>query len=92
MNRILYFTAAWCGPCRKFGPVLTREAHARGLHVQRVDLDDDPAGLALAYEVQSVPTVLVVRDTPSRDVEIVARFGAVGVTALADHLDAVCGR
>ncbi|MFI7069524.1 thioredoxin family protein [Micromonospora sediminicola] len=86
MTRILYFTAEWCGPCRKFGPVLAAQASARCLDVERVDIDADP-GLAQAHNVMSVPTVVVVTDG-----EAVDRFGAIAPTALRDRLEAACGR
>lgn len=87
MIRILYFTAAWCGPCRSFGPMLTREAEARGLKVERVDFDDSAAyGLAIQHAVTSVPTVIVRRDGQTVD-----RFGVLSAPALRDRLDALAG-
>lgn len=85
MIRILYFTAAWCGPCRSFGPLLYRVADAQLLAVERVDIDANP-GLAQAHGVMSVPTVVVVRDG-----ETVDRFGALPPLALRDRLDALAG-
>ncbi|MGC5319337.1 thioredoxin family protein [Micromonospora arida] len=85
MIRVLYFTAAWCGPCRSFGPMLTREAEARGLKVERIDLDEvDGRAIALAHDVQSVPTVVVLRRGALAD-----RFGALPASAVRDRLDAV---
>ncbi|RLK22668.1 thioredoxin 1 [Micromonospora sp. M71_S20] len=88
MTRILYFTAPWCVPCRKFGPMLDVQARARDLPVQRLDIDEDAAGrVALALDVQSVPTVIV-----ESDGEVVDRFGALSPIALRDRLEAACGR
>lgn len=86
MTHVLYFTAAWCGPCRKFGPALEVQARTQGVPVERVDIDANP-GLAQAHNVMSVPTVVVVRDG-----EAIDRFGALTPTALRDRLEAACGR
>jgi thioredoxin 1 len=81
MIKLIYFTASWCGPCRTFGPLLTREAEAAEMAVQRVDLADDLDELARTHRVTSVPTVIVVRDG-----EPVDRFGALSASALRSRL------
>ena len=54
------FWAEWCGPCRMVAPVVHRVAHAfRGrLLVVKVDTEEKP-GVAAAYQVQSIPTVML---------------------------------
>jgi thioredoxin 1 len=54
------FTAAWCGPCKMMKPVL-EELHQRmgeKLRILKIDIDQSPAA-ANAYNVQSVPTLLL---------------------------------
>jgi len=58
MKKILYFSAPWCGPCKQFGPVMDRISQT-GILVEKVNVDNAPA-LAAAYNVRSVPTVVVV--------------------------------
>ena len=58
MKKILYFSAPWCGPCKQFGPVMDRISQT-GILVEKVNIDNIPA-LAAAYNVRSVPTVVVV--------------------------------
>ena len=58
MKKILYFSAPWCGPCKQFGPVMDRISQT-GILVEKVNIDNVPA-LAAAYNVCSVPTVVVV--------------------------------
>jgi thioredoxin 1 len=58
MKKILYFSAPWCGPCKQFGPIMDRISQT-GILVEKVNVDNVPA-LAAAYNVRSVPTVVVV--------------------------------
>lgn len=83
---LIYFTAAWCAPCRQFGPVLAKEAEARGLSVIKVDIDNDPAGVAAFHNVTSVPTVVAVIDGAPVD-----RFNALPPLRVRDRLDVLAG-
>ena len=58
MKKILYFSAPWCGPCKQFGPIMDRISQT-GILVEKVNVDNAPA-LAAAYNVRSVPTVIIV--------------------------------
>lgn len=54
------FTAAWCGPCKMMKPVL-EELHRRmgeKVRIIKIDIDKSPAA-ANAYQVQSVPTLIL---------------------------------
>jgi thioredoxin 1 len=77
MIRIIYFGAAWCGPCHAFGPLLREVAP----QVEYVDLDTDTEDAAQQYRVLSVPTVIVLRDG-----EVVDRFGVLSASALRERL------
>lgn len=54
------FTAAWCGPCKMMKPVLEELHRRKGdrLRIIKVDIDQSPAA-AQAYQVQSVPTLML---------------------------------
>ena len=58
MKKILYFSAPWCGPCKQFGPIMDRISQT-GILVEKVNVDNVPA-VAAAYNVRSVPTVIIV--------------------------------
>ncbi len=74
------FWAAWCGPCRMFGPVFER---ASGRHADavfgKVDTEAQPE-LAGAFGISSIPTLMVIRDS----VVLYAQPGALPEPALED--------
>jgi thiol-disulfide isomerase/thioredoxin len=56
MNKILYFTASWCGPCKALAPTI-QQLQSEGLNIQKVDVDDDQS-LSAQYGVRNVPTLI----------------------------------
>ena len=57
------FWAPWCGPCRMTEPVLEKLAHElRGrLRIAKVNVDENPT-LSQKYGVQSIPTMMIVKN------------------------------
>lgn len=57
------FWAPWCGPCRMVEPILEKLAPelAGRLRVVKLNVDENPA-TAQRYGVQSIPTMLVVKN------------------------------
>ena len=53
------FWATWCGPCQMLAPIL--EELGTEHHIVKVDVDENPE-LAMAFGVESIPTVLAFRD------------------------------
>ena len=76
--------ATWCGPCRMVSPALEQLATERAglIKLVKVDVDTAPAAVQ-RFEIQAVPTLLVLRDG-----EVAARqAGAAPVPALRSWLD-----
>ncbi|MEU9478944.1 thioredoxin [Streptomyces sp. NPDC048191] len=77
---LIDFWAAWCGPCRQFAPVYEKAATDNpDLVFGKVDTEAQPE-LAAAFGIQSIPTLMIVRDK----VAVYAQPGALPEAALTD--------
>jgi thioredoxin len=55
--------AAWCYPCRRIAPIMDELASEYGSAAlfAKLDVDESP-GTAMTYSVQSIPTILIIKD------------------------------
>ncbi|MGW3465634.1 thioredoxin family protein, partial [Streptomyces olivaceoviridis] len=77
---LIDFWASWCGPCRSFAPVYEKAAEENpDLVFAKVDTEAQPE-LAAAFDIQSIPTLMIVRD----QVAVYAQPGALPAPMLTD--------
>ncbi|WP_043264224.1 thioredoxin [Streptomyces sp. CT34] len=77
---LIDFWAEWCGPCKRFGPIFEKSSEKHDdLVFAKVNTEAEPE-LAAAFEIQSIPTLMIVRD----NIAVFAQPGALPESALED--------
>lgn len=58
-ERLVQFSATWCGPCKALTQTL--QSSELAIPIGKVDIDDAPA-LSTEFGIRSVPTLILFRD------------------------------
>lgn len=59
---LLDFWASWCGPCRMVSPIVDEIAlEAPNIKVGKINVDEEQE-LAAAFQVMSIPTLVVMKN------------------------------
>lgn len=74
---LIDFYADWCGPCKALAPTLEKFAQENpDVKVVKVNVDESPE-LANAFKVQSIPTLVTMKDGKGV-------YGAVGAPSASE--------
>jgi thioredoxin 1 len=61
-TEVIDFWATWCGPCKLMNPILDEvEKEYPDLTITRIDIDSDE-DMVKQYNIQSVPTYVILKD------------------------------
>ena len=59
-KKVLYFTASWCGPCKKTRPVV-EQMILEGFNIEILDADIE-LDMIKKYEIRSIPTFILIEN------------------------------
>jgi thioredoxin 1 len=57
MKKILYFSAAWCGPCKMLGPIM--DSVSEEVAWEKINVDNNQE-LSIKYGVRNIPTLVLI--------------------------------
>jgi thioredoxin 1 len=83
---LLDFWAPWCGPCRSFGPVFEAASEKHPDIVFGKVNADEQQELAGAFNVRSIPYVMVMREK----IVVFAQAGALPAEGLESIIEQAC--
>mmetsp|Transcript_6552 Transcript_6552/g.16294 ORF Transcript_6552/g.16294 Transcript_6552/m.16294 type:complete len:108 (+) Transcript_6552:59-382(+) len=81
---VAYFSAAWCEPCQKIGPVFEKlEGENAEIECVKVDIDDEQGELlAEVYDVMNLPTFVFIQEGKA-----ISNFHGADEGKLTEHMN-----
>ena len=81
---VLDFSATWCGPCKKIGPIISElaEEYDGRVNVGKCDVDEN-SDLPAEFGIRNIPTVLFFKDGALVDKQV----GAVAKPAFVEKVE-----
>jgi thioredoxin 1 len=58
MNKVLYFSAKWCGPCKVLSPTMDR-LKMGGMPVEKIDVDVN-SEMSAKFGIRNIPCLILV--------------------------------
>jgi thioredoxin 2 len=82
---VVDFWAAWCGPCKKMGPILEQAAAylEPNVRIAKVNTETEQ-GLAAQYNIRSIPTIIIFHNGR----EMARQSGAMDLSTLVQWVRA----
>jgi thioredoxin 1 len=84
MIELIYFTAAWCTPCKMFGPVVDTIVREKGVSIMKVDADISKETVK-KFNIGGLPTIVFFKNGN----EIARRTGVMSKSQLSNLIDSL---
>lgn len=84
---VLDFSANWCGPCKKIYPLLKFIATKYdNIKIVKIDIDKDDDEIAETYQIQSLPTIVIVKNEKEMKRESGVKEGGINIIRVIAEL------
>tara|TARA_R110001592_G_scaffold345900_1_gene638144 strand:+ start:635 stop:880 length:246 start_codon:yes stop_codon:yes gene_type:complete len=67
MKKILYFSAAWCGPCKTLGPIM--ESLSGQINYQKINVDTNQ-DQSIKYGIRNIPALVLLENGEVKDKKV----------------------
>lgn len=86
INKVIRFTAQWCGPCKAFAPTFDKVASNnkyKDISFEVINVEEDVDALSEKLQIRAIPTVVLMNN----DVVVNKIIGVVSETELTKLID-----